>query len=358
MTDIVYSQRLGVISDAQFQAALDHFGLGRLLRAEPIPYGLFGQNVFLTSTAGDFVLRGNPHFGWQFETEAFHSRFLHEQAHMPTPIPYRIDASTDIFGWSYVIMPRMPGLQLADPKMRAAISAEDNLALAFTLGETLAALQAATYPHSGRYAADIGKVEPFDLATELAWPLPVSWFPQLNETPPRSISFGERTKAVLRWHLEQGHAANTPAATEADLMWVEQQIADAHEALDDSFEPCIVLQDYKRENTVVTKEGEGWQVTGIFDLMEAYFGDGEVDLSRQCALYVDEEQTALAETFLQGYLSRKTPRSGFAQRFRVYMLLDRAQVWSYYWQHVPSWRETHPSFRVWTEHYLSLADMF
>jgi hygromycin-B 7''-O-kinase len=356
MTDIVYSQRLGTLSDTQFQAALDHFGLGRLIRAEPIPYGLFGQNVFLTSSAGDFILRGSPHFWWQFETEAFHAQFLHEQAHMPAPIPYRIDDSTDIFGWSYVIMPRMPGLQLADPQVRAAMSAEDSLSLAFTLGETLAALQMATYPHSGRYVAGSGKVEAFDLVTELAWPLPVSWFPQLTEMPPKIISFSERTKAVLRWHLEHGHAANSAGATEADLMWVEQYIADADAALDDSFEPCIVLQDYRREKTVATKKGERWQVTGIFDLMEAYFGDGEIDLSRQCAMYVDEEQEVLAEKFLQGYLSRKTPRSGFAQRFRVYMLLDRAQIWSYFQQHSPSWRETHPSFRAWAAYYLSLAD--
>lgn len=45
-----YSKHLGIISDDQFQSALDRFDLGKFVQAEPIPFGLFGQNVFLTST--------------------------------------------------------------------------------------------------------------------------------------------------------------------------------------------------------------------------------------------------------------------------------------------------------------------
>jgi hygromycin-B 7''-O-kinase len=63
MAEKTYSQRLGVITNDQFQAALDHFKLGLFVKAEPIPFGIFGQNVFVTSSQGDFVLRGQPHFG-------------------------------------------------------------------------------------------------------------------------------------------------------------------------------------------------------------------------------------------------------------------------------------------------------
>ena len=51
-----YSKRLGVIEPAQFQAALDRFDLGTFIAAAPIPFGLFGQNVFVTSTRGEWVL--------------------------------------------------------------------------------------------------------------------------------------------------------------------------------------------------------------------------------------------------------------------------------------------------------------
>ena len=47
-----YSQRLGVLTAEQLQAALDRFDLGGLIDARPAPGGLFGQNVLLTSTKG------------------------------------------------------------------------------------------------------------------------------------------------------------------------------------------------------------------------------------------------------------------------------------------------------------------
>ena len=71
MTVREYSKRLGNISDEQLQSALNYFDLGKFLHAEPIPFGLFGQNLFVTSTVGDFVLRGVPHYDWQFPTEKF-----------------------------------------------------------------------------------------------------------------------------------------------------------------------------------------------------------------------------------------------------------------------------------------------
>jgi len=73
MHEKLYSQRLGVISDEQFQAALDRFNLGRFMRAEAIPFGMWGQNVFVSSAEGEYVLRGRPHFDWQFPTEQFYN---------------------------------------------------------------------------------------------------------------------------------------------------------------------------------------------------------------------------------------------------------------------------------------------
>ena len=52
-----YSKRLGQLTDDQLQAALKRFGLGELLKAEPVLTGLFGRNLFLTRTTGAFVLR-------------------------------------------------------------------------------------------------------------------------------------------------------------------------------------------------------------------------------------------------------------------------------------------------------------
>ncbi len=113
-----YSQRLGKLSEQQFQAALDRFQLGCLISTEPVGPGNFGQNIFLMSTQGAFVLRGAPLDPVQFPCERWFMQQLHEQTQAPVPWPYVLDRSTDLFGWSYVIMPRLPGLSLADHEVK------------------------------------------------------------------------------------------------------------------------------------------------------------------------------------------------------------------------------------------------
>jgi aminoglycoside phosphotransferase (APT) family kinase protein len=356
MVGRIYSERLGQISDEQFQAALDRFHLGRFLQAEPIPFGLFGQNVFVSSTHGDYVLRGKPHFCWQFPTEQFYTRFLYESAHAPAPWPYLIDPTTEIFGWSYVLMPRMPGLQLADPQISEQLSPSDRLAIARALGKNLACMQEAKWPCCGRYQAASGTVEPFELAHELAWPFPVESDPHLAAMPPTLISYSQRVKAYLGHQLAKARALNAVATTQEDLAWVEDCIEEAKVALDDPFEPCIVLEDYKSGNLVVLHQGDEWRVSGVFDLMSAHFGDGEADLSRQYAVYL-EEDPRLARAFLQGYLSQSTPRSGFARRFPVYMLLDRAITWEFVHRYDPGWWDRQRTFRDWASKYISLEGM-
>jgi hygromycin-B 7''-O-kinase len=60
-------------------------------------------------------------------------------------------------------------------------------------------------------------------------------------------------------------------------------IADAQDALDDTFEPCLLMEDYKEDNVVVIQQEEKWRISGVFDLMQLHFGDGEADLSRPIA---------------------------------------------------------------------------
>lgn len=354
MTGSIYSKYLGLLSDEQLQAALDRFRLGRLIQAEPIPFGVYGQNAFVSSTHGEYVLRGKPNFRCQFPTEQFYARFLHERAHAPAPWPYFVDPSPEIFGWSYALMPRLPGLQLADPLVRAQLSPSDRMAIARTLGECLASMQEAKWPHAGRYQGATDTVEPFELAHELAWPLPVESDPHLAALPPARISYSQRVQACLRHHLVQARAANAAATTQEDLAWVEHCLEEAEAALDDMFAPSLVLEDYKEANVVVLQQGDGWRVSGVFDLMGAYFGDGEADLSRQYAEYL-EDDPSLAQAFLHGYLSQTTPRPGFVRRFPVYMLLDRAMTWHFFHRHVAGWWDGQRTFRDWASRYVTMA---
>src|SRR5439155_9911686 len=117
-----YSLRLGVLTGQQLQAALARFELDGLVDAQPAQGGIFGQNVFLSSTKGEYVLRGKPHYDWQLPAERFFAKLIHERSKVPAPWPYLIEDSPDIFGWAFAIMPRLPGVSLTD-----AFRPEDSL---------------------------------------------------------------------------------------------------------------------------------------------------------------------------------------------------------------------------------------
>lgn len=349
----VYSHRLGSISGEQFQAALDRFNLGTFLSAEPIPFGVFGQNVFVTSTAGQYVLRGAPHFPWQFPTEQFIARLLHERTNVPVPWPYLIDATTDIFGWSYALMPRMPGLQLMDPAVKAQLSEEDKRSIARALGENLARMHSLTWPFSGRYDMASGTVQPFQLAQELAWPFPIETPKRASIPQPDQASYSEVVVARIRAYLRAARQLGGDT-TAADSEWVETVIAQASDALDDSFQPCLVMQDYQPGNVVVSSTNGVWRVSGIFDLMQAHFGDGETDLSRTAAMYLDEEP-ALAKEFVRAYAAQKPLRPGSSERLALYMLDDRLILWMFFHVQGQRWWDEHSTFRDWAGRYVSFA---
>jgi hygromycin-B 7''-O-kinase len=327
-----YSTRLGRISPAQFQVALGRFNLGQLVSATPIPFGLFGQNVFVRSTTGEYVLRGCPHYAWQLPTEQFFAHLLHERADVPVPWPYLIDPSEEIFGWrwGYALMPRMPGLQLADPAVHDALDADDKRGIAHALGENLRRMQCLTWTVAGEYAPESGAVRPFDTAYG-------SWI---------------AARIHRNLALARGYSARTTAS---DAAWVESLIVAAEPTFDEPYQPRYVMEDYKEANVVVQKVGGTWRVSGIFDLMSSHFGDGEADLSRQVAAYLDEDP-ARAETFIHAYTQRWPLRPGYAERLQLYMLDDRLSIWEYFQRpaHAASWREA-GTLRDWAERYTSYA---
>lgn len=330
MTGLTYGQRLGWIEDRQLQAALDRFDLGQLCSAAPIPFGLFGQNLFISSTRGEFVLRGTPHYDWQLPAEQFFARLLHERTAAPVPWPYLVDPATDIFGWSYALMPRMRGLQLADPAVQRQLSSADRQGIARAMGANLAQMQRLTWQHAGRYNLASATIEPL------------------------GMSYGAWVVGRIRELLAsaQVHSARTTAA---DVAWVEQVLERAQPALAEPLEPCFVMEDYKEGNTVVERAGDGWRVSGVFDLMTAHMGDGEADLSRPTAIYLDADP-ALAASFLAAYKEQTTLRPGFAARFPVYMLYDRIIIWEYLERAEPGWQQEPQTLREWAGPYIGALE--
>jgi hypothetical protein len=327
MTAKSYSSRLGSIADHQFASALHRLGLGDFVHAEAVSGGLFGQNVFITSTLGDWVFRGAPHTVGQLQSERFFAHHLHEHTAVPVPWPYLIDDATDLFGWSYAMMPRMPGVPLSDRAEVDRLSHDDRLAVASALGTNLAMAHQVIWEAAGSYDWRCGRVEPIVQSWE-------TWI----ETE------------VREW---LGRARHSSQTTGADVEWVSAVVVAARPALAGSFPPRVVFRDYGEHNVVVQQTGDRWDVSGMFDLMEASVGDGEMDLARQVARYLDED-AGYARSFLQRYLDVHRPRPGFAERFPVYMLRDRLIVWEYGVRpETPTWWDSRLELREWAEPYTS-----
>ncbi len=321
-----YSKRLGVLTPEQLQAALDRFDLGTLIAADEAPGGLFGQNVMIESTTGRWVLRGAPHYDWQFAKERYFARMIHERTAVPAPWPYMIDDTTGIFGWRYAIMPRLPGDALTDD-VRQSLSPEDRVGIARAMGEGLAALQEAIWPVHAWY----------DIEREALLPL---------EEPYADWYIG-----WTRYWLDQCRKASE-ATTDQDVAWVEEVAASAADALAVPFQAALVHTDYHEGNVVVARDGEGWRVSGIFDLMDPYMGDGESDLPRSYAAFHLKDPRASA-VFLGAYLALRPPRDGFAARFRLYMLRDRLVFWEY-GQRNKLWFRPGMRLRDWAERFVEL----
>jgi hygromycin-B 7''-O-kinase len=317
-----YSQRLGTLTAAQLQAALDRFDLGELLDARPAPGGLFGQNVLLRTSNGGYVLRGAPHHDGQFAKERFFSRIVHERTPANAPWPFLIERSPELFGWSYALMPLLAGEHLSDAAVQRALTQDDRIGVARAMGEHLALLQTATWDAPGAYdyAAD-------DLAS-------------LEGT------FADWFVATTRDWLERCLKASS-ATTPTDVAWIESIIERASAALAVPFVPVLVHTDYAEGNVVAKRDGDGWRITGVFDLGEAYAGDGEYDLARPVCWYGRMSPQGL-RAFIDAYAAHRPLRDGFAERLALYIVADRLIIWEY-GQRNHVWFKDEMVFRAWAE---------
>lgn len=327
-----YSERLGVLTAAQLQAALDRFDLGELLDATSASGGVNGQNVVLTSTSGQYILRGLPLYDWQLAKERFFAELIHERTDVPVPLPYLIEESPDLFGWSYAIMPRLPGLPLADPAVRNNLDESERLAIAGALGRTLAALHEITWPEWGEYY----------LAT--------------NTITPIETSFRDWTLARVEREIDD--CVSLPVLTPADLLWCRELVQQNADSLDIPVQPTLVHHDYKEGNVVVQQTGDSWDVSGLFDLVECYFGDPEEDFVRCVSGYQQERSDSpLSKAFLHAYSDIKPLRPNYRERFAIYMLRDCLLIWAFGHRDGRNWFRASQSFRAFAEPHV-LSDPF
>ena len=336
MATRTYSSRLGAIDDAQLAAAVARHGLGQFLRAAPIAGGLFGQNLFLHTTAGEFVLRGAPHWvdgapndAWQFGKEAFFAERLHAHTDVPSPWPQWRDRDDDLFGWPYVIMRRLRGLCLHDRAIaprathpEAALpSRADRQGIARALGIGLARLQRLRSPVAG----DV------DVRGEFAaWPRGHAGYLaddllQMADAATANGAFGARERAWLVDAIAAGTAggARQPGAVGAVFVHADYKLDN------------LVLvrtprgHDPRGAHAAVGEADEAWSVCGVFDLHTACFGLPLLDLCRTACTWLDLEP-AFARTFVQAWQAASGTPVIDAATLRLCLLNERMKIWEYF----------------------------
>ena len=337
MSSTIYSDRLGAISDAQFAAATQRLGLGKFLSAAPTSAGLFGQNVFVTTDAGQYVLRGAPHWvkrpdedgyhpndRWQFTKEAWFARRLHEETSAPAPWPYLLDDNPDIFGWPYGVMPRMPGECFVEYTIAGTLGPEDRRAVAAAAGTTLAELQRLTSPFAGDF--DVDTVE-------------------MTADPAGNVArMAAQTRRLAAAAERQG------MMTTGDLGWIEDAVRVASNAGDrpNTFQHT----DYKLNNMTMVRDGSGWRVGGVFDLHTAQFGDGAYDLARMACAYLDTDREC-AGMFVDAWRAGGGGAVDLSAWMPLYVISDRVIFWQFFSRDGarPEW-SVGKTFRQWAERYL------
>jgi len=143
---------------------------------------------------------------------------------------------------------------------------------------------------------------------------------------------------------------NPGAVNEDDVAWVESSIVAGHEALTAPFPAAIVHTDYAEGNVVAERTDEGWRIAGVFDLGEAFIGDGEYDLARLACQY-GRTGDEMLQAFLGGYFEGRKARPGLHARLSTYIVSDRLIFWEY-GKRNKVWFENEPSFRRWAEPFL------
>lgn len=333
----VYSQRLGAISDEQFARVAERWNLGTFLFAAPTTSGLFGQNVFVTTAKGEFVLRGAPHWvkrpsdneyrpedRLQFTQEKYFAQQLHQRTKAPVPWPMLHDETNDIFGWPYLVMPKMPGECFDERSILKALSAEDRRGVAQALGEMLAEMQKLTSPFAGNFDIDTIRLTPF---------------------PGGNTQYViEETRGIVSGAEADG------ALSPDDIAWIAEAELRARNT-GERPNTCVHC-DYKLNNLTLGKRDGTWHVTGLFDLHEARFGDGALDIVRQACSYLDTERP-LARVFVDSYFERVGRDPHLSELLPFYIINDRMKFWAFFAR--PAERAAWTvgkTFRGWAQPYL------
>ncbi|MGY5344808.1 aminoglycoside phosphotransferase family protein [Paenibacillus glucanolyticus] len=301
-TEIFFSANMiGVLTNEQLQRMLNRFNLGNLISYQETSKGVGKQTLFVSTTSGDYVLKGNPLYEGQFKEEKFYVDNLNKLTNLPVPYPYIVDEQEDIFGWTYAIMPRLPGMHFTDQNQKEKLNKEEKKRIVELLVNCLCEMHQWKVEQYGEFDSKNQRIRPFE-STYKTW--------LYNR---------------IRYWLKD--AEKYSVITSKDIEWVEDLLLSCEEAFDVLNSPTFVMGDFKADNVLVQRLTEDWKLSGIFDFTTGYFGDGIADLPRIVSMYIEDGEEELAKHFITAYFHRIESKEAFKERFKVHMLHQRVLDW-------------------------------
>ncbi|MGE7919133.1 phosphotransferase family protein [Viridibacillus sp. NPDC093762] len=324
------SNKLGDITNEQLQQMLNQHNFGKLISSKKTDNGAMGQTMFVHSSKGEFVLKGNPLFPGQFEEEQFFVDNISKCIDVPVPTPYFIGTTNSLFGWSYAMMPRLKGKHLNDIEVADNLMSEDKKQIAESMAKTLLQM------HSWR--VDV-----------------------CGEFNPNTNSLKEFEEGYTGWLYNRisywiEDAKKYSEITLGDMKWVENVLQQALDAFNHFNTPTFVMGDFKPGNFLILHEGQDWKISGVFDFTNAYFGDPLADLIKMLTMYIDHDELDVAKHFLKIYMISTDKKEHIIKRLKVHMLMQRTLDWGCAKAIGAVTWDANMSFSVWVERYLKTME--
>lgn len=324
------SNKLGDITNEQLQQMLNQHNLGELISAKRTDNGAMGQTMFVHSSKGDFVLKGNPLFPGQLKEEQFFVNNISKCSNISVPTSYIIDNSKSIFGWSYAIMPKLRGKHLNDREVADELINDDKEQIAEIIANTLSQLHSWSVDICGEYDSKTNSLKAFEEGYTI-------WL--FNR---------------IRYWLKD--AEKYSEITFGDIKWVDDVLQHAKDAFDQFDTPTFVMGDFKPGNFLVLYEGQEWKISGVFDFTNAYFGDPLADLIKILTIYIDNDELHEAKYLIKVYTADTDNKEQITERLKVHMLMQRILDWGCAKAiGAVTWDENMP-FSVWAEQYMKTID--
>ncbi|MEH7380921.1 aminoglycoside phosphotransferase family protein [Bacillus sp. JJ1533] len=322
---IFASNKLGEVHDEQLQFMLDKYNLGKLISSHKTAFGAMGQTMFVSSSEGDFVLKGNPLYTGQLVEEKFFIENIYKRTNVTVPIPYIIDDSVEIFGWNYSLMPRLKGEHINSEKLKAKLNVEDKFKIAESIAKTLSSFHSWKVTDFGELDTNTFEIVPFkDSYTKWLFMRIKFWVED----------------AKKYWEI-----------TDKDVNWVESLLEQSEGDFIQLSSPSFVMGDFKPGNFLVDQVEHGWEVSGVFDFTNSYFADPVSDLIKMITYYLDDNEEEIAKHLLNAYCSELVEKDGIKKRLKVHMLHQRVLDWgSAKATNMVTWDNNLPFYK-WVESY-------